>query len=243
MAATLNKQRIFSDLISVLPAHTEVPEENGKADAKPVLEEFIYALCRHGAIQEQADRGYRNLGDRFFDWNEIRVSSVREVAEALEDLPGAESKAQRIILFLQEVFETTFSFDLEGLHKKGLKHAAKHLSRYEVADDYAVSWVVQRSLGGHAIPLDEPSLRVLRRLGLVEDSQTELEPMRASMEHQIPKSKGRIFTEALSEFAASTCKDQNPLCPTCPLSSLCMTAELMGVGTETVKVSARSKVR
>ena len=41
--------------------------------------------------------------------------------------------------FLQEVFETTFSFDLEGLQKKGLKQAAKQLGRYQAADDYVTA--------------------------------------------------------------------------------------------------------
>ena len=84
-------------------------------------------------------------------------------------LPDAEVRAQRLIDLLQEVFETTFSFDLESLHKKGLKQAAKQLSRYQAANDYAVAWVIQQSLGGHAVPLEARPCAVLRRLGLIED--------------------------------------------------------------------------
>src|SRR6202035_4965671 len=102
-----------------------------------------------------------------------------------EYVPDGEARAQRLIDFLQEVFETTFSFDLEGLQKKGLKQAAKQLSRYQAANDYAVAWVVQKSLRGYAIPLDAAGLRVLRRLGFVEDG-LDLEALRASLEHQIP---------------------------------------------------------
>src|SRR5205807_10304667 len=134
----------------------------------------------------------RGLREHFFDWNEVRVSSVREVAESLAGMPGGETRAQRIIDFLQEVFETTFSFDLEGLQKKGMKQAAKQLARYQAANDYAVAWVVQKSLGGHALPLDTAALRVLRRLGLLEDGH-DLEALRASLEHQIPKLKGADF--------------------------------------------------
>ena len=45
-----------------------------------------------------------------------------------------------------------------------MRQAAKQLARYQAANDYAVAWVTQQSLGGHAIPLDDVTLRVLRRL-------------------------------------------------------------------------------
>src|SRR5262249_27419821 len=162
MTLTDNKQRVVAQIFTSLKKRYE-PEEPATL---PVLEQFLYAICREGATREQADRAFRNLREHFFDWNEVRVTSAREIEEALGDITETELRANRLISFLQEVFETTYSFDLESLHKKGLKQAAKQLSRYQAANDYAVAWVIQQSLGGHAIPLDTPSLRVLRRLGL-----------------------------------------------------------------------------
>jgi endonuclease III len=197
MPTTTNKQRVLTQIFTTLKKRFEPAD----LEPRPVLEQFLYALCREGATRAQADRAYRNLCERFFDWNEIRVSSSREVEEALGNIPDAENRANRVISFLQEVFETTFSFDLESLHKKGLKQAAKQLSRYQAANDYAVSWVIQHSLGGHAIPLDAPSIRVLRRLGLVDDNEEELEALRTSIEHVIPKSRGPLFIELISAMA------------------------------------------
>src|SRR5262245_32852498 len=187
MATTTNKQRVLDRIF-----HLKKRYEPGAPAERPVLEEFVYGLCREGATPEQADRAYRNLCERFFDWNEVRVSSQRELEEALSDLPEPEARAQRLVSFLQEVFETTFSFDLQDLlvKKGGLKAAAKHLSRYQAADEYVVSWVVQRSLGGHAIPLDPPAQRALTRLGLIDEEQNDLEAARASLEHLVPKAKG-----------------------------------------------------
>ena len=160
MPTTINKQRLFNLLFA-----TETKTRPAEEEPRPVLEQFLYALCREGVTRDQADRAFRNLRELFFDWNEVRVSSVRELAEAMQGLPNPEQRAQRLIDFLQEVFETTFSFDLETLHKKGVKVAAKQLARYQAANDYAVAWVIQQSLGGHAIPLDSPTLRPLRRWG------------------------------------------------------------------------------
>jgi endonuclease-3 len=222
MAATINKQRLLMQLFSAVPRAMEVKEETGtKAEPRPVLEQFLYALCREGTTRAAADRAFRRLQENFFDWNEIRVSSVREVADHLDGLPHPETRAHKIISFLQEVFETTYSFDLESLHKKGLKLAAKQLSRYEVAGDYHVSWVIQQSLGGHSLPLDEPSLRVLRRVGLAEEEGADLEALRTSLEHQVPKAKGPLFTDLISNLAAEFCWAREPQCSRCPLAPAC----------------------
>jgi endonuclease-3 len=221
MSTTTNKQRLVTQLFTALPkgsrGHSAPPEPGGR----PVLEQFLYSLCREGVTRERADRTFRSLQERFFDWNEIRVSSTREIEEAFAGYPDREARAQRLIDFLQEVFETTFSFDLDPLHKKGLKQAAKQLARYQAANDYAVAWVVQQSLGGHAIPLDGPSLRVLKRLGLIETDQGDPEALRSSIEHLIPKIRGPLFNEVVSSLADEYCWEEKPNCPECPLAQGC----------------------
>jgi endonuclease-3 len=197
MPTTTNKHRLLNQLFTALKRRYEPAEP----ELRPVLEQFLYAIIREGAPRERANEAFRNLTECFFDWNELRVSSVREIEEVLGDIPDAEARASRLVSFLQEVFETTFSFDLEALHKKGLKQAAKQLSRYQAANDYVVAWVTQHSLGGHAIPLDVPSARVLRRLGLLDNDSGDIEAQRASLEHLIPKARGSLFVELISAMA------------------------------------------
>lgn len=240
MAIMTNKQRLLTQLFTVLKKRLPGAEPA----ARPVLEQFVYALCREGATRQQADQAFEQLQAHFFDWNEVRVSSVREVEEVLGDLPGAESRAQRLVSFLQEVFETEFSFDLEALHKRGLKQAARQLSKYQAANDFAAAWVIQHSLGGHAIPVDGPTLRVLHRLGILDEGQEDLESLRASLEHLIPKAKGTQFADLISAVAAEYCWESDPNCPACPLARDCPSAQLTTAsgGSLSAKVS-RSKPR
>ena len=221
MATTINKQRLLTALLSAARKLNRASE--AEQDSRPVLQQFIYGLCREDATAEQADGAYRTLCERFFDWNEVRVSSTRELEEVFAGMSNPEGRAQRLIAFLQEVFETTFSFDLDGLQKKGLKQAAKQLSRYQAANDYVSAWVVQRSLGGHAIPLDAPTLRCARRLGLLESTDEGREAARASLEHLIPKAKGPQFTDLISTVAGEHCWEDDPNCSGCPLSQECPT--------------------
>jgi endonuclease-3 len=226
MPTTTNKQRLLNQIFAHLPrAGREADGSGHLPQGLPVLEQFLYAVCREGTTREDGGRAFQNLRERFFDWNEVRVSSLRELSEAFDGLPDAEVRAQRAVDFLQEVFETTFSFDLESLHKKGLKQAAKQLARYQAANDYAVAWVIQQSLGGHAVPLDAPMLRVLRRLGLADDDQQDLEAVRSSLEHFVPKAKGSLFIDLISDLAKDVCFEDEPNCSGCPLAAYCPTAQ------------------
>lgn len=216
MPTASNKQRILQRL-------TTTTRRSGDSPLGPnatVLEQLLYAVLREGATQESADQAFRKLQTSFFDWNEIRVSMSREVEDALDNLPQAEEKAQRIISLLQEIFDTTFSFDLEGLHKKGLKLAEKQLERYQACTPFVVAYVMANALGGHALPIDRGMERVLMRLQVFEPD-ADLIPQRASLEHQIPKAKGPIFFENLSALAHEYCAEQQPDCTHCTHNEDC----------------------
>lgn len=225
MPAITNKQQLLTHAQSVLKKKYPLPVTPAEGEPRPLLEELVYAICREGSTPADADAGYARLRKAFVDWNEVRVSTVQEVGEYLRPLAAPGSRAKRIIGLLQEVFEATYTFDLSELTKKGLKDTARKLRFYkEGVNDYAVAWVVQRSLGGHAIPLDEATLRVLARLGVVEEVDPEsLEAVRASIEHVIPKTRGAEFTDLMSIHAKEICVEKDPHCSACPLKNECPT--------------------
>lgn len=226
MPATTNKQQLLTQAHALLKKKLRAP---GPAAAdRPVLEELVYAVCREGVTSEEADRAYESLRKGFLDWNEVRVSTVQEVSDALKPLPGTGARARRIIALLQTVFEEEYAFDLGDLGKSGLKQAAKQLARYkEGVTDFTVSWVIQRTLGGHAVPLDDATLRVLRRLHVLDESEPEpeggLEALRGTVEHLVPKARGPEFTDLLSVHARTICVADDPHCRECPLKADCPT--------------------
>ena len=224
MPAITNKQQLLTHAQNALKKKFPLPDAESD-EPRPLLEELIYAICREGSTPADADAAYARLRKVFIDWNEIRVSTVQEVGEVLRPLSGPGTRGKRIIGLLQEVFEATYTFDLGELAKKGLKDAARKLRFYKGSvNDYAVAWVVQSTLGGHAIPLDEPTLRVLRRLGVVEDVDPDnLDAVRGSVEHVIAKTRGPEFTDLLSIHAKELCTEKDPHCAACPLKNDCPT--------------------
>lgn len=225
MPAITNKQQLLTFAQTALKKKFPLPDAAPDEEPRPLLEELVYAICRENSTSADADAGYARLRKAFIDWNEVRVSTVQEVGEFLRPLTAPGSRAKRIIGLLQEVFEATYTFDLGELTKKGLKDTARKLRFYkEGVNDYAVAWVVQRTLGGHAIPLDDATLRILTRLGVVEEPDPEsLEAIRGSIEHVIPKTRGPEFTDLMSLLAKETCVEKDPHCSACPLKSECPT--------------------
>jgi len=219
MPAAQNKQTQLAHLQTVLKKKTSAP---AAPPERSVLEEVVYAILRDGATPEQADAAFTRLKEVFFDWNEIRVSSVQEVADAVHGLPGAGDKGERVIKFLQEVFEEIYGFDLGDIAKKGVKQAAKQLARYKSGvNEFVVAWVTQRALGGHAVPLDHPTIRVLQRVAVLDADVDDLEAARGTLEHYIPKTAGPDFTDRVAVFAATVCTEDHPKCETCPMLPHC----------------------
>lgn len=227
MPAITNKQQLLTQAHAALKKKYPLPAVDATPPDRTVLEELIYAALREGTTAADADRAYEGLRKSFIDWNEVRVSTVQEVSDALRPLPQPGARAKRIIALLQAVFEERYSYDLSDILKKGLKDTARKLRFYkEGVNDYAVAWVIQRTLGGHAVPLDGPTLRVLSRLGVVDPGEPEsLEAVRGSIEHVIPKARGPEFTELMSEHAKELCIDGTPRCGLCPLKHDCPTGQ------------------
>lgn len=221
MPTTLNKQKVLDHVYTALKKRYEVAADVERT----VAENLLYAIVREGTTTEKANKAFSSLKARFVDWNEVRVSTVQELCDAMGPLPEVAGRAQRLIAVLQEWFELTYTFDMEEIAKKGLKEGAKKLSRLDAANDFAVAWVVLHGLGGHAIPLDGPTIRVLRRLGVLDGESESLESLRGTIEHFVPKAKGSAFVELLSQHADQLCTNDNPKCSKCPLLDDCPTGQ------------------
>ncbi|MFO0813133.1 MAG: hypothetical protein U0796_07935 [Gemmatales bacterium] len=231
--SSANKQKVLAKLGSLV----KKIDEPAPLD---VLNRMVYAVCREGTSREEADQAFESLNKSFFDLNEVRVSAAREVARALQSLPDNMNRAERIISILQEVYETTFSFDLEGLHKKGLKQAQKMLERYRGSSPFLVAYVIRHSMDGHAMPVDEDSLRCLKRLGIVEDL-TDVEAAQAALENLVPKTKGIAVAEALTTISQDYCFEATPKCTPCPMNEVCPSAVLKKSGSKQLATAKGKK--
>ena len=163
--ATQSKTQLLTNIHTLLKRRYK-PKADPNASRLSVLKAVVYGICHEDTTREQANQALSRFKDEFFDWNEIRVSSVEEIQETLAGIPDPESRAQRIRRFLRQLFNRTYGFTLDALAKKPLKEALKVLQTYDAfASDYVTATVIQQALGGHAIPVDKAAHRVLRAGG------------------------------------------------------------------------------
>ncbi len=221
--ATQSKAQFLNDVHTLLKKRYKVKPESD-ATRLSVLEAVIYGICHQGTTREQANQALSRFKDEFFDWNEVRVSTVEEIQSALAGFPNPEERAQQIRRFLRQLFERTYGFTLDALVKKPLKESLKVLSEYEAfQSDYVTATVIQLALGGHAIPVDELTQRALQRLG-VADADGDVAALRGVLERAVPKNRGLEFCDLLEELTHDTCVAGEPICPRCELKKVCPTA-------------------
>ena len=171
---------------------------------RTVLETLMYAALLENATFDKANLAYTVLENYYIDWNEIRVCSVRELADTLTDLPNPEVAAERVRKSLQGIFEKTYMFDLEDMRKKG-KALAEHMKALEsmsAGTPYMIQYVAQVALDGHLIPFDEASLRIMRRLSLSQVSSDGTKELCIGLDRVILKKHSLAFAAQLHHFAA-----------------------------------------
>ena len=171
---------------------------------RSVLETLMYAALLENAPFAQADLAYTVLENYYIDWNEIRVCSVRELADTLIDLPHPKEAAERIRGALQGIFEKTYMFDFEEMRKKG-KPLADHIATLEsmsAGSPYMIQYTAQVALDGHLIPFDEAALRIMRRLGLSQVSNDGTQEICIGLDRVILKKAALTFASQLHHFAA-----------------------------------------
>ncbi len=196
----------FSKVQKVLKKSYKAPVHAGRS----VIEHLLFACCLEDARHDAAEEGFAALVHTFFDWNEVRVTSISELSEVMACLPDPRSAANRIKRVLHAVFEATFNFDLEDRRKKNLGPTIKWFEKLDGSTPFTVAYVVQHALGGHSIPIDTGTMAVLRVLDFVSDKDVTAGSV-PGLERAISKSKGIEFGALLHELGADF--SANPYAP------------------------------
>ena len=168
---------------------------------RPVLEQLLYACCLENTRYEIADEIFARLQESMFDWNEVRVTTVRELTELMKGSADPSKSATQLKHTLHSVFESVYSFDVDLLKKQNLGAAIKQLESYRGTTTFSISYLVQNGLGGHSIPLCKSSMNVLYIADVASEDETKKGRV-PGLERAIPKTKGEEFSSLLHQLAA-----------------------------------------
>ena len=165
-----------------------------------MLEHLLYGCCLQNSKHDVTDDVFAKLQESYFDWNEVRVTTIAELTEAMEPLNDASEAAKRLKRALQGVFEKYYSFDIDILRKGNLGKAVKELQDIDRITRFTVSYVAQNALSGHSIPVNAGAFNLFVVLGVISDSEA-VKARIPGLERTISKNKGVEFGSLLHQLS------------------------------------------
>jgi hypothetical protein len=187
---------LIPKLHKVLKAHYKLVATD---TSRPILDQVLVACCLENAPADVAEKAYARIVGTYFDLNEIRVTTVAELAEVLNDLPDPGRAALSLRRALQGVFESTYAYSLEHAKKHSLAHGIKVLEGLRGVPSFVVQHVAATALGSHLIPLDQGALAALWLCGLITKQEYDTGKV-AGLERTLPKKAGAEFASLLHQF-------------------------------------------
>jgi endonuclease-3 len=194
--ATLNRAALINRTLRVLKKYYKpvAPTKD-----RSLFDHLIYACLLENSPHESADQVFATLRSDYFDWNEVRVSTVRELSEVTKPLVDSTDAATRLKQTLHSVFEAVYQFDLETLKKKNIGESAKQLQKLNGSTPFAVGYVTQMALGGHSIPVNKGLLVAMEVVGVISENEAKTGNI-PGLERAIPKNKGAEYGSLLHQL-------------------------------------------
>ena len=200
-----NRTQLINKLYKVAKKHyTPI----APASSRSVLEHILYGCCLENSRYVAADEAMARLEEGFFDWNEVRVTTARELAESLKGLANPLAAATSLKKTLHGVFETYYKFDLDFLKKENLRKTVQQFENFRGVKPFVVAYAAQVGLSGHSIPIDDAAMQLMYVLGIVSESEAAKGRV-PGLERTIPKNKGVEFASVVHQLAAEFHKSPN----------------------------------
>ena len=197
--AAKNRADLIANLFKVVKKEYQpiLPPSN-----RTVIENAIYGCCLENSTYEAADEAFLKLHENFFDWNEVRVTTTAELAEAMKGLGHPMLAADRMKKLLYGIFETFYQFDLEFLKKENLSKAVISFEKMTGVSPFIISYMSQQGLGGHSIPTDRALLELMVVIGVITEDEAQKGRV-PGLERAIAKAKGMEFGSLVHQLAVA----------------------------------------
>ncbi len=162
---------------------------------------LVIGFLQWNATTRQAHAALQRLMGGVVDNNDLRVTHPAEIAGILGPrYPLATERAARLRDALQAVYQREHATSLDGLTGKAKKDVRAYLDSLPGIVPYVSAYVMLVGFGGHAMPLDDRLLELLREQGVVEPSAS-LEEVAGFLERHIKAEEALVTHLALQAWA------------------------------------------
>jgi endonuclease III len=137
------------------------------ADPADRITLLIQSILEEDAGCQRAAHAFAAIQKEFVDFNDLRVSSPKEIAEHLgRDYPSARLKAESLTRALDAIFDKTCTMAMSYMDKLTKRDLRRHLQEIGLSP-YSAACVVLLAFGGHAVPVCRDLVECLEMDGYV----------------------------------------------------------------------------
>lgn len=201
----------------VLAARYGEPKRSGLRDP---LWALIKTILSQNTSDMNRDRAYARLRERFPTPQTLHQASLEEIAEAIRSGGLARQKAERIKGLLDYLQQRYGSYDLSWICRRPPQEVEAEFRKLKGIGPKTIKVVLLFVCGHPVFPADTHITRISKRLGLVPPRASS-EKVHEILEGLVPPERYYPFHLNLIRFGREICRARSPLCPQCPLASIC----------------------
>jgi len=193
------------------------------------LEEFILGVLEDGGTFAGAQSALRGLRDEFVDWNELRVSQLRDIAGVITALQVPNEKAQGLKSILQVTFRERPELSLEQLYEKRLSRAEaeQFLTRFPAVSTHAKDRLMLLCMGMDRLPVNGEMLRVAKRAGILA-AHLSFAAGRQELVRIVPSRNYYTCYCTFTEHGRKVCLNTRSKCGQCVVKKECDSSDNAG---------------
>jgi endonuclease-3 len=188
----------------------------------PPVDELVSTILSQNTNDNNRDRAFALLRERFPTWEEVRDADEAAVIEAIRPAGLANQKGPRIQNALREITAQYGKIDLEFLQEMDDKEASAWLQNLKGVGPKTAAIVLQFALEKSAFPVDTHIYRVTGRLGL-RPQKMSVEQSHAYLEKLFPPESYYTVHLNLIRLGREICQARHKYCDKCPLKDICDT--------------------
>lgn len=186
----------------------------------PAINELVSTILSQNTNDLNRDRAFEALRAKFPTWEAVRDAKEADVINAIRSSGLANQKGPRIQNVLRAITEERGSLDLNFLTDLPLEEARAWLMKFNGVGPKTAAIVLCFALGMPAFPVDTHVYRVTGRIGLRPEKMT-VEQAHPYLESIFPPETYYAAHLNIIRLGREICKARKPLCPQCPVNSLC----------------------
>ncbi len=160
------------------------------------------------------------LRGELVDWNELRVSTPKEIEDLIAPLPDAAEKAEALQRILQKLFAERHTLNLAHFQRFGKDRLDKELDSFGGLSPSVKFRMMLKAFDINILPMTADIERIVKRLGLV-DSYLTADKVAEELQQVLPPKRVYSFYHLMSEHAEKVCMVRGYVCASCLLASVC----------------------